>query len=77
MLKTAVRFLLLRFLPRRLVPVLTVIEVVRLVRRLGGGRRSTPVATPPRRLRTVGDGPGRNPTDPAEASKPGVSRPRS
>lgn len=73
MLKTALRFLLLRFLPRRLVPLLTVIEVVRLVRRLRS-RPPTPVAAPPRRMRTVGDGPGRSPTDPAE---PEVSRPRS
>lgn len=73
MLKTALRFLLLRFLPRRLVPLLTVIEIVRLVRRVRG-RRSTPAATPPRRLRTVGDGPGR---DPAEAIEPDVTHPRS
>ena len=52
MLKTALRFFLLRFLPRRLVPLLTVIELVRLVRRLRG-RGPVPVA--PRRLRTVGD----------------------
>jgi len=73
MLKTALRFLLLRFLPRRLVPLLTIIEIVRLVRRVRG-RRSTPVASPPRRLRTVGDGPGRNPAD---ASEPDVTHPRS
>lgn len=76
MLKTAFRFLLLRFLPGRLVPLLTVIEVVRLVRRLWKGR-SMPVATPPRRLRTVGDRPGRNPIGPAEAIEPDVSLPRS
>lgn len=72
MLKTALRFLLLRFLPRRLVPLLTVLEVVRMVRRLRG-RGKTPVAAPPRRLRTVGDGPGRDPavTGPAEVSDPG------
>lgn len=52
MLKTALRFFLLRFLPRRLVPILTVIELVRLVRRLRG-RGPVPVA--PRRMRTVGD----------------------
>lgn len=76
MLKTALRFLLLRFLPHRLVPLLTVIEVVRLVRRLRA-RRSTPVATPPRRLRTVGDGPGRNPADGADATALDVTRPGS
>ena len=53
MLKTALRFFLLRFLPRRLVPLLTVIELVRLVHRLRG-RGPTPVA--PSRLRTGGDG---------------------
>lgn len=89
MLKTALRFLLLRFLPRRLVPLLTVIEIVRFIRRLRGGK-ATAVATPPRRLRTVGDGPGRNPIDavvpadavspatfPPDASAGGLSRPRS
>ena len=53
MLKTALRFFLLRFLPRRLVPLLTVIELVRLVHRVRG-RGPTPVA--PSRLRTGGDG---------------------
>ena len=32
------RFLLLRFLPRRLIPLLMVWEVVQVVRRLRGGR---------------------------------------
>jgi hypothetical protein len=36
MLKNALRLILLRFLPRRLVPILTAIEVVRLVRRIRG-----------------------------------------
>lgn len=49
MLKTAFRFLLLRVLPRRLVPILTAIEVIRFVRRL---RRPKPV--PPRRVITSG-----------------------
>lgn len=70
MLKTALRFLLLRFLPGRLVPLLTVIEVVRFIRRLRGGK--APVAVPPRRLRTVGDGPGRNPSD-AKIASDGVA----
>lgn len=59
MLKTAFRFLLLRVLPRRLVPILTAIEVIRFVRRL---RRPKPVA--PRRVVTSGSrGPGRARTD--------------
>jgi hypothetical protein len=48
MLKTALRFFLLRFLPRRLVPILTAIEVIRLVQR----RRRPPAPVPPRRLVT-------------------------
>jgi hypothetical protein len=32
MLKTALRFLLLRFLPRRIVPIVTVVEAVLFVR---------------------------------------------
>ena len=50
MLKQAMRFLLLRFLPRRLVPILAAIEVVRLVQRL---RRPGPEPVAPRRLVTV------------------------
>jgi hypothetical protein len=49
MLSTALRFLLLRFLPGRLMPLLTAIEVIRLVRRLRA-RRPDPV--PPRRIVT-------------------------
>ncbi|MEO6206435.1 MAG: hypothetical protein ABIP77_00610 [Candidatus Limnocylindrales bacterium] len=64
MLKNALRFLLLRVLPRRLVPLLTVIEVVRLVRRLRG---RGPVPAAPRRMRTVGD----------ETVAPPTTRPRS
>jgi hypothetical protein len=55
MLKQALRFVLVRFLPRRLVPILAAIEVVRVVRRL---RRRGPEPVPPRRLVTV-DGPDR------------------
>jgi hypothetical protein len=54
MLKQGLRFLLLRFLPRRLVPILTAIEIVRLVR----ARRRRPDPVAPRRLVTV-DGPDR------------------
>jgi hypothetical protein len=55
MLTQALRFALLRFLPRRLVPILTVIEVIRLVQRL---RRRAPDPVAPRRLVTV-EGPAR------------------
>ncbi|MEX2184463.1 MAG: hypothetical protein WEC14_08440 [Chloroflexota bacterium] len=54
MLTQALRFFLLRFLPRRLVPILTVIEVVRMIRRL---RRQPPAAVTPRRLRISGETP--------------------
>jgi hypothetical protein len=50
MIKQALRFALLRFLPRRLLPLLTAIEVVRLVRRM---RRPGPEPVAPRRLVTV------------------------
>jgi hypothetical protein len=42
---------LLRFLPRRLVPILTVIEVVRLIRGLRGGSRRPATVTPEGRAR--------------------------
>ena len=38
------RFLLLRFLPRRLLPLLTLLEVIRLVRRFRASRRARPPA---------------------------------
>jgi len=41
------RFLLLRFLPRRLLPILMVVEVVRLIRRVLGGRNQPPPPTKP------------------------------
>jgi hypothetical protein len=50
MLMQGLRFFLLRFLPRRLVPILTAIEVVRLIQRL---RRRGPGPVAPRRLVTV------------------------
>ena len=37
MLKTAARFLLLRFLPRRIVPIVTVVEAVLFVRSIRRG----------------------------------------
>jgi hypothetical protein len=55
MLKQGLRFALLRFLPRRLVPILAAIEVVQLIRRL---RRRGPEPVPPRRLVTA-EGPDR------------------
>lgn len=50
MLMQGLRFFLLRFLPRRLVPLLTVIEVFRLIQRL---RRRGPAPVAPRRLVTT------------------------
>ena len=44
------RFLLLRFLPRRLVPLLFLLEVFRLIRRWQ--TRDDPTVNPPRRLRS-------------------------
>lgn len=68
MLKTALRFLLLRVLPRRLVPILTAIELFRFVRRL---RRPKPV--PPRRITT--SGPRVRPTDPSPRPSSGTDDP--
>lgn len=45
MFRWLARFLLLRVLPRRLLPILTVIEVIRFIRRLRGDR-SVPVNAP-------------------------------
>lgn len=50
MLSQGLRFLLLRFLPRRVLPILTAIEIFRLVQRL---RRRGPEAVAPRRIVTV------------------------
>ncbi len=50
MLSQGLRFLLLRFLPRRVVPILTAIEIFRLVRRL---RRRGPEPVAPRRIVTA------------------------
>lgn len=44
------RFLLLRFLPRRVLPILTAIEIYRLIQRL---RRRGPEPVAPRRIVTV------------------------
>jgi hypothetical protein len=47
------RFLLLRFLPRRLLPVLIVLDVIRMIR--GWQKRNAPPIDPPpgRRIGTV------------------------
>jgi hypothetical protein len=47
------RFLLLRFLPRRLLPVLIVLDVIRMIR--GWQKRNAPPINPPpgRRVKTV------------------------
>jgi hypothetical protein len=55
MLMQILRLLGLRILPRRLLPILTVIELVRLVHRM---RRRGPQPVTPRRLITV-EGPDR------------------
>jgi hypothetical protein len=61
MLTTALRFFLLRFLPRRLLPILTAIEVFRLVQRL---RRRGPAPVAPRRIVTATG------ADPADTTAP-------
>lgn len=50
MLSQGLRFLLLRLLPRRVLPILTAIEIFRLVQRL---RRRGPEPVAPRRIVTV------------------------
>jgi len=50
MLTQGLRFLLLRFLPRRVLPILTAIEIYRLIQRL---RRRSPEPVAPRRIVTV------------------------
>ncbi len=47
------RFLFLRFLPRRLVPLLTLFEIYRLFRRFQS--RNEPPIAPPRRLNPEAD----------------------
>jgi hypothetical protein len=64
MLSRALRLLLFRFLPRRVLPILTAIEIVRLIQRL---RRRGPEPVAPRRLVTV-DGSDR-PETAAEAAE--------
>lgn len=56
MLTQGLRFLLLRFLPRRVLPILTAIEIYRLIQRL---RRRGPEPVAPRRIVTVDDEPTR------------------
>jgi hypothetical protein len=50
MLANALKLVLLRFLPRRLVPFLAAVEVIRMIMRL---RRKQPDTIVPRRLVTV------------------------
>lgn len=50
MLSKALGLILLRFLPRRVLPILTAIEIFRLIQRL---RRRTPEPVAPRRMVTV------------------------
>jgi hypothetical protein len=61
MLTQALRFVLLRFLPRRVLPILTAIEIYRLIQRL---RRRGPEPVAPRRIVTVDEpGPARRGVD--------------
>ncbi len=60
MLSQALRFLLLRFLPRRIIPILTAIEIYRLVQRL---RRRGPDPVAPRRIVTVDEPPANHAGD--------------
>jgi hypothetical protein len=46
MLRWLARFVLLRFLPARLVPILTVVEIIRMARALNRRRRGVPVNEP-------------------------------
>jgi hypothetical protein len=55
MLKTAARFLLLRFLPRRIVPIVTVVEALLFVRSIR--KRSRVKVNPPSESRTAPPGP--------------------
>jgi hypothetical protein len=50
MLSQGLRLMFLRYLPRRLVPLLTAYEIFRLVQRM---RRRGPQPVPPRRIVTV------------------------
>jgi|GEM_PF-3981611 len=63
--KHLVRFLLLRLLPGRVVPFLTVFEVLLLIRRL---RRPKPTASAPRRIVTSAPPGGRIPAANAPAA---------
>ena len=56
MLKTAARILLLRVLPRRILPIVTVVEALLFVRGVRNRSRAKPAATPvnpPTRSRTA------------------------
>jgi hypothetical protein len=69
------RFFLFRFLPRRLLPILTVVEIVRLVRGFRRPRYSVnePLdsrTAPPPRISPAD--PSRSPTQAGEQSEPGA-----
>ena len=63
MLKTAARFLLLRVLPRRILPIVTVVEALLFLR--GIRRRSAVQVNPPTRSRTAPPEPLATATPPA------------
>jgi hypothetical protein len=64
MLRSIARFFLLRFLPRRLLPILTLVEIVRMVRSLNRGRRQRFAVNDPLDSRTA-------PPPPAPGIPPG------
>ena len=64
MLKTAARFLLLRFLPRRIVPIVTVVEALLFVRSIRN--RSKVKVNPPTQSRTA------SPSSPGSAEPVGT-----
>ena len=81
MFKTALRFLLLRVLPRRLIPVVTIVEVLlllRSVRRRGRVRVNPPAASRTARPERVAAGSVERaeptgPVEPAETVEPAAS----
>jgi hypothetical protein len=71
MIRMATRFLLLRFLPRRILPIVTIAEAVLLLRSIR--RRKKPVGVnEPRDSRTAPP-PRRRPAAEAEVQRPGFS----
>lgn len=72
MLKTAARFLLFRFLPRRILPIVTVVEAIMFLRSFR--KRSTVRVNDPRRSRTAPPAPLE--TIPGDVVAPSAKRTR-